>query len=77
MCYTRRIISITNLFFQNGQPYILPSSLDKVTCSSDVRIENELQICQPVKVTSTNNLIVKGAALKRKQSINQSVFGRL
>jgi hypothetical protein len=33
--------------------------LDNVICPSGVRIENELQICQPVDVKSTNDLLVK------------------
>jgi hypothetical protein len=33
--------------------------MDNVTCPSDVQVENELQVHQPVEVKSTNDLIVK------------------
>jgi hypothetical protein len=38
--------------------------LDIVTHASGVQIENELQTYKPVEVKSTNDLIVKSAALE-------------
>jgi hypothetical protein len=45
---------------------IITSSLqlDIVTRASGVQIENELQTCQRIEVKSTNDLIVKSAALE-------------
>jgi hypothetical protein len=40
------------------------------THPSGVQIENELQICQPVEVRSTNDVNVKNAASESKQSSN-------